>query len=426
MDFSQLPDLTFGVELEFMSPCPPTRHLWVRRGVTAAARMNVAQQMVELTPLPIACACTHADHETCAICDGTEDEMHGRIRILSPEYIDPRPGTQLESNYFLFKHEFLEGRSFVNSDRNWPGVEIASPIFQVGEFTAGLPTLSTAISALRNMEAEITADESCGLHVHVGLESGMSLLLAKKITTLVMVLEDTLLFDLVGTSRLTNESTDAIHLESLVSKEHIPPLDFAEDPTGSDKLMGAHIPPLEAIKPETWNEGDPEKFYDMLTKIWSSKSLQRVSMLTKKETNTRGGFDISLRDHTGLSRSPGCDGTLELGPTTVEFRYAQMSFDIPFIRNWIEVLFRIIQIADQNPDDFKQSLATIFELTAKANEEQKPTWDTIMEGVLGLGDRIPEWKEQRRMYHMWKEISHLDENMLLLPEVSEDGDVFMG
>ncbi|KAH7017049.1 hypothetical protein EDB80DRAFT_603195 [Ilyonectria destructans] len=401
MDFSQLPDLTFGVELEFMSPCPPSRHLWVRRGVTAAARMNVAQQMVELTSLPVACACTHADHETCAICDGAEDEMHDRIRILSPEYVDMRPGTQLESNYFLFKHEFLEGRSYVNSDRNWPGVEIASPIFQVGEFSAGLPTLGTAISALRNMEAEITADESCGLHVHVGLESGMSLLLAKKITTLVMILEDTLLFDLVGTSRLTNESTDAIHLESLMSKEHIPALDFAEDATGSDKLMDAHIPPIEAMKPETWNEGDPEKFYDMLTKIWSSKSLQRLSMLTKKETNTRGGFDISLRDHTGF-------------------------FDIPFIRNWIEVLFRIIQIADQNPDDFKQSLATIFELTAKANEEEKPTWDAIMEGVLGLGDRISEWKEQRRLYHMWKEISHLDENMLLLPEVSEDEDVVMG
>ncbi|KAF7542268.1 hypothetical protein G7Z17_g11731 [Cylindrodendrum hubeiense] len=414
---SELPDLTFGVELEFMSPCPPSRQLWVRRGITAAARMNVAQQMAELTALPIACQCTHdPGHETCAICDGSESEIHDRIRVLSHgEDFARRPGSQLEQNYFLFKHEHLDGRSYVNSNRDWPGVEISSPIFQAGEWSAGLPTLNTAISALREMDAEITADESCGLHVHIGVQGGMTILLAKKIITLVMILEDSLLFDLVGTSRLANENADAINLESIMAKGEIPAHDFAEDPTGSDNLMGAHVPPMEAMKPELWNQHDPERFYDMLTKVWSSKSLQRLSMLTKKESSSRGAFDIALRDHTGLPRPPVCHGTFDGGPTTVEFRYAQMSFDIPFIRNWIEVLFHIVRIAHQSPGDFKNSLATIFELTAKTAAENKLAWDAIMEGVLGLGDRIPEWKRQRHLYHTGKEISHLDEHMLLLP-----------
>ncbi|KAH7150274.1 hypothetical protein B0J13DRAFT_620592 [Dactylonectria estremocensis] len=154
----------------------------------------------------------------------------------------------------------------------------------------------------------------------------------------------TLLLGPVAFSQLENESTEPIHRESIMAKAIGKARDYNKDATGTIKLMDSRLPPIEAMQPQMRNCYGPDKFYNMFARVWSSNSLQRLSMLTSKGANNRGGFDISLSDHMGQSRSPYCGDSLEHSTTTVEFRDAQMSFDILFIRNWAESLAAIFEL----------------------------------------------------------------------------------
>ncbi|KPM34113.1 hypothetical protein AK830_g12461 [Neonectria ditissima] len=407
-------DLTFGIELEFMSeapkPSPP-------RGAYKAARLNIAKLLARHTDFPIAIECLHNVPEDCIICSRVRRRRDGCTHLFHAGAADVDPDGHLEGVCFVVKDEPLgEHMSKLNLERNWPGLEIASPIFTAGDLAAGLPDMARVVAALRDMDARVTADEACGLHVHVGVAGGMQLLLAKKMLTLVAIFEQTLFFQLVGPSRVVNACAAPVEKDILLARARAADNTLVFDPAESTELLGCHVPPVKTMRPAEWNKHDPTGFYAMLRAVWESRSLQRLCALTRGTSAYRGGCYVSLRTASGQTTGPQHEkGSLEKTPTTIEFRYAQMSFDMEFVTNWTTVLSQVVKIAQLDAADFQKRLASIYELLNQTAERGEHPWQEMMRQVLGLEDQLPAWKRLRERYCLGEEIPLLDKEKLLMP-----------
>lgn len=194
-------NITFGVELELMTPLPDSYRMWRFLSPSAASRFNMADLLAKQTSLPIAAQCSHPSDDKCTICAivPKESQFSGDCVLQFPETLSSEEC--VPECCFIFKGEFLEFTHPLSYQRGWDGVEITTPVFHAGELDDGLDTMKTALTNLRQLGLEISADDSCGMHVHVGVETGMTILLAQKITTLVILLETTLLLRLVAPPR---------------------------------------------------------------------------------------------------------------------------------------------------------------------------------------------------------------------------------
>ncbi|KAF7549189.1 hypothetical protein G7046_g8429 [Stylonectria norvegica] len=410
------PDITLGIEIEFMSPCASSNTEWGKKDPGSAARLHIAELMAKKTNLPIACLCTHEPEDYCPICQRAPSEkMDGFIRVLSSGEIIRPKGTETAQNYYLFETEYLDGLALINKKRAWHAIEMNTPILKHGELVAGLSSMKEVLSALRNMNTEITADESCGLHVHVGAESGMTLLLAKKVISLVFLLEESLLLALCSPWRLASQ-----HAAPIVSKSRVAlgiPLDDMPATKGPNnvELMEAYIP-SEAMKEKAgWNDKNPKALYDMLEMVWSTTSLQQLNLIISRQAFTRAGLYISLRDEKGEVKTPKFAGNLENSSSTIEFRYAQMSFDIVFVRNWAELVCRIVQLAQLDAEQYQDAFREIGKVLDEAKRRKEPAWEKLLK-TLQLENRIGEWGAQIQRYKMNEHISFLDDQLLLKPE----------
>ncbi|KAF4948210.1 hypothetical protein FSARC_13803 [Fusarium sarcochroum] len=401
--------ITFGVELEFMTPCPNNKRLWKSLAPAAAARLNIAELLAKATNFPIACECVHDIGRTCPICDQTpERHMYGETRVLNFPSTVPN-GTILRDCCFLFKPEFLVRKHKLTIQRNWPGVEFSTPIFHSGELRSGLPTMNSVLSNIRQMGLDITADNSCGMHVHVGIEGGMTLLLAQKITTLVMLLENTLLLRLVSPIRWVSDYAEPV-CESSRAATGIWSM------PNDTKLFEKHIPPMSAMQPGKWNKNDVDRYYGMFGTVWSAQSLQSLAGVIRKGGYHRCAFTLALRNRDGKHSEIMFKKNLENSPSTVEFRYSQMTFDHALMRNWTEVVARIVVLAQADAGKFKECVELIMQLHHEAEVDGKTAWKLLLKYVLKLEHRIPEWEAQLAKFKRGEHISHLDENLLLMSD----------
>ncbi|KAM0350192.1 hypothetical protein ACHAPU_003357 [Fusarium lateritium] len=404
--------ITFGIELEFMTPCPKTKRIFSKTAPASAARLHIAQELAKQTSLPIACACVHSEGRACAIDEELPEEaMIEDVGIVT--FPGQVPHGSMLNRCFLFKPEFLARQHPLNVKRNWPGVEIATPVFHAGELDSGLATMESVLSNIRNLGLEITADESCGMHVHVGVESGMTLLLAQKISTLVVLLENTLLLRLVAPSRWANTNCLPVNENSLGAVQGFISNGLSVD---YNSLYDDHMPPMYLLCSGEWNGYSSDRYRELFRAIWLAGTMQNLSGVLRKNGIHRCGFTLSLRNHETRPTHPLGKDRFEDTPSTVEFRYSQMTFDHELLRNWTEVVARIVVLAQADADTFKMTVALIMRLSNQAEMDGQPAWKQLMKYVLELEHRVPEWDLQLHRFARGKYISLLDEELLLVPE----------
>ncbi|KAG4288746.1 hypothetical protein FPRO06_03568 [Fusarium proliferatum] len=393
-------NITFGVELELMTPLPDSYRMWRFISPSAASRFNMADLLAKRTSLPIAAQCCHPPDDKCTICAtvAKENQFSGDCVLQFPEILSYEE--DVSERCFIFKGEFLEFAHPLSHQRGWDGVEITTPVFHAGELDNGLDTMKTALTNLRQLGLEISADDSCGMHVHVGVETGMTILLAQKITTLVILLETTLLLRLVAPPRWKSAFSLPICENSSLAMDmdlHKP----LEDPTA----LNQHVPCMSTMKPGKWNNWYPKHIYKMLYGVWGSTILADLTLRLKKARVNRCGFALSLRNHKVSGEED-----LEGSPTTVEFRYSQMTFDHELLRNWTEILARIVVIAQSDAEEFKRCVEEIISINGR---DDRDVWKRLMTDVLGLGHRVPQWEEQLKYFERGEYVSHLDDELLL-------------
>ena len=414
-------NLTFGIEFEFMSTAPASQASLMPWKLSEATRVHLAQLMARKTSLPIACRCHHAkDSSSCTVCDKIpKNQMHDDLRIFSPS-----KGTNkdLKTNFFIFCLEYLRPFEGINATRHWPGIEMMTPAFKYGELASGLPTVKTAISGLRNMGVQITADDTCGLHVHVGVESGMTQLIAKKAISLVMLLEHTLLYPLVAPSRLSSECARSVtELSNAGRKKTVKGDVRLKKVEGQRKSepVAMYIPPMKAIKPGKWAyQEEIDALYQILQIIWNAESLQELDLLVQRVIYTRAALAICLRNREFELAQSWDFSSLENSPTTIEFRYAQMSFDETFIHNWVQLVCRIVEIAQLDAKEYREIVSKILLTLDGMKEDEESIWESLLP-ILHLKHQVKDWKSQLKQYKSGVEIAHLDGQLLLMSEVDE-------
>jgi hypothetical protein len=307
--------LTFGVELEFMTPTP-YQSLWSSKSPAAAARYNVAKLLARRTSLPVACECIHDRDEKCAACaDIPSENILGDVGVINRPEATSNAG--VKNACFLFKPEFLVHKNALNADRHWPGVEMCTPVFGQGELASGLATMKTVLSTIRQMGLDITTDDSCGMHVHVGVEGGMTLYLAKRVATLVVLLENTLILRLVAPSRWTSDWAMPICQGSQAAVQ-----EGLSGNAADVEAFQQHIPPRSTMYPSKWNSDRPKMYFKMLSTIWFSEDLKDLSSALRKGGISRCGLAISLRDRNNSPARTFTPNDFEGTSSTVEFRYS--------------------------------------------------------------------------------------------------------
>ncbi|KAG7431047.1 hypothetical protein Forpi1262_v007318 [Fusarium oxysporum f. sp. raphani] len=346
-------NITFGVELELMTPLPDSYRMWRFISPSAASRFNMADLLAKRTSLPIAAQCCHPPDDRCTICATVpkDNQFSGDCVLQFPEILPC--GEIVSERCFIFKTEFLELDHPLSKERMWDGVEITTPVFHSD---------SWIFKSL--------------LMIHAGC---MSTLVLK---------QNTLLLRLVAPPRWKSGFSMPICENSSLAMDmdlHKP----LEDPT----TLNQHVPCMDAMKPGKWNNWYPQHIYKMLYGVWSSTILADLSLRLKKARVHRCGFAMSLRDHNVSVSDRG--ENLEGSPTTVEFRYSQMTFDHELLRNWTEILARIVVIAQADAEEFKSCVGKIISINGR---DDKDVWKGLMMDILGLGHRVPQWEEQLKRF----------------------------
>lgn len=159
--------------------------------------------------IPISVTCKeHTEHQTCFNCASLPEdnlvsvEMRGKTKSLSV-YSDSKlnllPTSPYPTGFFIIHGEVLDEHLPGDKDESKWGeaIEVETAIQTSRDLSAGLPQVRSFITALRTIDVPIGVNNSCGFHVHAGYLQGMTLLSAKKITTLLMLLESGLLRPIV-------------------------------------------------------------------------------------------------------------------------------------------------------------------------------------------------------------------------------------
>ncbi|RSL87615.1 hypothetical protein CEP51_002171 [Fusarium floridanum] len=163
-------------------------------------------------------------------------------------------------------------------------VSLVGPNFDLANVAAGLLGLKVVLEELPENRGCIAVKDYHRVVLQVGVQGGIESdaanLLAKKIATLAMVLEESLLLKLVAPA--SGRHIYPVNEKSNVVRDRWPHIGAVSSDYAS------HVPPIAAIKPAAWNSRDPEHVCRVLTKIWSSPSPEELqSMLKYRSANWR-------------------------------------------------------------------------------------------------------------------------------------------
>lgn len=295
-------------------------------------------------------------------------------------------------------------------------VSLVGPNFDLADVAAGLPELEAMLDALPYVGGDVTAKESHRVEIEVGIQGGIingaANLLAKKITTLVMVLEESLLLKLVAPSR-GRRTVQPVSKDPNVTEGWCPQdgaVDFFE--------YGSHVPPTEAIKPAAWNNRDPEHIHRILSRVWAASKEELESILERSYLECNFHMEVKTpkrpRNWDDLPpRDPASRFDPEQGRAWFCFSYLQTTFEYTLLRNWVEVIARIVELALAGPDEYKRCLEAIFRIQHAA-DQGGVVWEQLMTHVLKLEHRIQDWRDQLARYERGEIIAGLSEDGLLL------------
>lgn len=292
------------------------------------------------------------------------------------------------------------------------------PGFNFAEVAAGLPETEAIIDALHHRRGDVSANRACSVNLIVNFKGGfgnraVNNLLGKKIATLVMLLEESLLLKLVAphvyplpVSKMSNAAQGPWPQGDVVSSEY-----------------ASHVPRMEAMEPAAKKNRDLELMYRKLGTIWSAPLLQELQRVLYTR-NTPCDFNVVVpndRVEEDLYFRQ-CQARLEGRPVperpeteTIRFRfeYMQMTFEHTLLRNWVEIIARIIELALAGPDEYKRCLEAIFRIQYYETNQGSVAWEQLMKHVLNLEHCIPDWRDQLARYEQGEVIGGLSENGLL-------------
>ncbi|KAM0425511.1 hypothetical protein ACHAPT_009300 [Fusarium lateritium] len=279
-------------------------------------------------------------------------------------------------------------------------VKLLFPQLDLAGVASGRPRLKAMLANLCLLPENLTAS---GWIIHVYLEAGMDVFFAKKLTTLVLLLEEALLMRLVFVDPAKGFELSPLRevlAKSLESHQLLNP--------GPD--FDQCLPSVKDMKPSLWNNEDPEHGYNMLQTVWTCETLQGLQSIMMHRRVFHYGFNISGQDLLWSTSDISSTSRHSLArQIKLSFEHFQGTFDHDRCHNWTEVVARVAELALAGPDEFKKCVETILSILHEADQGAE-TWERLMEHVLKLEHRIPDWRDQLAAYEDEEVMADLADN----------------
>lgn len=243
----------------------------------------------------------------------------------------------------------------------------------------------------------------------------MTLSIAKKAATLVMLLELPLLKKFASEERSESRYwfipiSKRSKFISFADRYH----DEVTDAIASPELR-QHVPDLASMKPAEWNSNEPKRLHLALNEIWLTDSIWRLSMGLFSYEGQKASLVLCTREKNGETASepaPGTTDNLEGTPSTLEFRYPPMSFDIDFVKSWAEIGCKIVEIATRDTAAFRQVATDVLKELERNDASQ---WERLLK-VLDLDHQVGFWRQQLARFDEDEPIRFLDDDGFLIPQ----------
>ncbi|KAG9250351.1 uncharacterized protein F5Z01DRAFT_377264 [Emericellopsis atlantica] len=253
-------------------------------------------------------------------------------------------------------------------------------------------------------------NDSCGMHIHAGFTDGLSHIEAKKIITVVALVEGCFIRQILPADRLESLFIDPISTESNLSTEAHRAALFEAAQSASQTLlpvtdkMRAHLPrSVLEMRKRGWNKTTGHlQLKNLIKTIWHTNNMYELARgILIKGGNMRGGAAICLRLPHNLKRvslrNPLRDDLPVKTPSSIEFRYPPMKADKDHFKLWIELAKTIMNFGKMTDTVYSQRLDRLVGVLNGCSAIGQ-TW-TLVLIELGLGERVEAWKAHKRGDH---------------------------
>ncbi|PTB56989.1 hypothetical protein M431DRAFT_81327 [Trichoderma harzianum CBS 226.95] len=263
---------------------------------------------------------------------------NGNMFIMSPQSSIPWIKAGAKDNPLL-RYWLINPDSNISGHgqhETWHPTALTSPILRESEANNLFPGLNTAIYTIWTAHsARVHINDACGLHVHVSpaVRQDLTTLQVQRVATLVVVLENSLLFHLCSPHR-RQIHTQLIAASGLAYATNSPTCPLAE----------ANLPP-NILK----GTGAVEKAIKFL---WTASDLDQISQMLSRHPKTRDTRPTALRINTHKHE----DDTVS---HMLEFRHAQAAFNQGFVDNWVRLVLTVCKVAFLPTERFKLVVAML-------------------------------------------------------------------
>ncbi|KAL2208351.1 hypothetical protein CC79DRAFT_1366564 [Sarocladium strictum] len=370
-------NITFGVELEFVLP----NHALPRQPRHFDEHMafklhHVVKWLLEDLGLPVAVQCACIDDRIRALpCHGIPDLRHqdGAYSICLHPGAPQNRFVLDTSHYYFVQSDEVEPFH----DEAWNGVEIATPVRNLSTLSQQSSELTQFLTNLRNWSTPLGVTDKCGLHIHVGESThGLTLNAAKRVLTMVALLERHLLTQLVSPDRHTNDYWRPMMTQCRFAQQAA-----AEN---RDPHPGINAQYTFGHSANTFWARNRRTVGVFIEHVWAQTTLPNLCNGIASDVG-KASLSISFR--------PGPPAATDPKQCSVEFRYPQISFSARFIQMWCIIAGRIMELCSEGNDArYRRALEQILADLDEAVEERRPV---VLELItsLGLGNRLDEFDE---------------------------------
>ncbi|KAL7912652.1 hypothetical protein GGI35DRAFT_440780 [Trichoderma velutinum] len=284
---------------------------------------------------------------------------NGNMFIMSPQSSIPWTKAGAKDNPF-FRYWLIKPQSDISGHGKhvtWHPTALTSPILRESEANNLFPGLNTAIYTIWTAHsARVNGNDSCGLHVNVspalvpslaegvaqgpnqgqyhhGQRQDLTTLQVQRVATLVIILENSLLFHLCSPHRRRIYNQLAA-VSGLAYAANSPASPLAE----------ANLPP-NILK----GTGTFEKAIKLL---WTASDLDQVRQMLSRHPKTRDTRPSALRINTHKHEDDSVSHMLE-------FRHTQAAFNQGFVDNWVRLVLTVCKVAFLPTERFKLVVAML-------------------------------------------------------------------
>lgn len=399
--------VTFGVELEFAIKKDKDG-----RETYESLFRDLGHGLAPDVDLPIAgyCRCCLRD-ELCAGCASVDKEFQ-RVGEMMTIYKPLSPNdSHVSVTIPTYRYLYIDNEMCYESYDEEFGMEVTTPILDSTELDNNFPKLTQVVKALNSLNFEISINNRCGLHVHVGMKNNLTLLKAQRGLTLIALLETPLLFSMQPVERrilpgmLTGPSSP-VTLHSVIAGDltRFEPRwgVMSRNKAVTGPLVDSAIPPEARIgnplwevrghHPVTLQPARETKIQKFLNGVWTAATLRRLGQALLDEDGTKlGVFIVTRRDPTTRM--------LEGAHSTFEFCYSHMTFDIEYIRIWVSIVTRIVELAELDAENFAEKTAEILGALRDWDEAEPDKSFSALLTVLGFGEQLEQWMKVIIKHH---------------------------